>query len=60
MLNPFLNNPLTHILGFSIALLALIISALLIVKLSKKYEQIEIFWIPFCLVIAFVLGNKFI
>ena len=50
----------THIIGLSITVFAMIVSALLICKLKRKYEQMEIFWIPWCLVVALVIGNKFI
>jgi hypothetical protein len=43
-----------------ISLLAVLRAALLIRKFTHKYENTELFWIPWWLVIAFVLGAKFL
>ncbi len=56
----WLQNDLTHIIGFSIAIFAMIMAAIMIKKFTKKYENMEIFWVPFFMIIGFVFGGKFL
>lgn len=60
MPNELLQYDITHIAGLIIAIFGLIISGILIRKFTKKYENTEILWIPWWLVISLVVGNKFI
>ncbi len=60
MINGLLQYSITHILGFSLFLFSMIYTGILIRKFTKKYDQMEIFWIPWWLVIGFIMGSKFI
>jgi len=51
---------LVHIIGISFSILFWILSALLIIRFSSYFEEVQLFWIPWLLVAALVLGNKFI
>ena len=49
-----------NVIAISIVLFCLIWSGRLIHKYKKKYEQVELFWIAWILVIAVIVGDKFI
>jgi hypothetical protein len=60
MPNELLKYDLTHIVGFSIFLIAMVIAAWLIVRFTKKYEKVVVSWIPYFFIIALVFGRKFL
>lgn len=49
-----------HILAISLVIFGLIWSARLIYKYTKKYENAELFWVVWILVMVLIVGNKFI
>jgi hypothetical protein len=49
-----------NIIAISTVIFCLIWSGRLIYKYKKKYEQVELFWVAWILVIAVIVGNKFI
>jgi len=49
-----------NILAASFVIFGLMWSGRLIYKFTKKYEQVELFWIVWLLVIVLIVGNKFI
>ena len=60
MPNKFLQYDITHLIGLFISIGLFLAAGILIHKFTKDYAQVEIFWIPFLLLIGFILGNKFI
>lgn len=55
-----LKYDIVHIIGVSIFVFALIFSGILIKKYTGKYHNTEILWVPWWLVIMFIMGSKFI
>jgi hypothetical protein len=60
MCNDWLGYDIVHIIGVGIFIFSLIFSGVLIKIYTRKYENVEIFWIPWLFVIGLVMGNKFI
>ena len=60
MLNEWLQYDATHIIGFSIFLVAMVIAAWLIVRFTKTYKKVVVSWIPYFFIIALVFGRKFL
>lgn len=56
----YLSYSIVHIIGISIAIFALLYSGVLIRRYCRKWENVELFWIAWLLVVTLVLGNKFI
>ena len=55
-----MNFDLVHVLGAAVTVFGLIWSGLLILKFTKRYEQLEIFWVPWWMVITLIVGVKFL
>ena len=60
MPNELLQYDITHLAGILIAIISLVLAGLMIRKYSRKYENVEIMWAIWWLVISLVVGNKFI
>ena len=60
MPNWFLQYDITHILGVIVSAAGLIASGALIRRYCRKYQNMEIFWVPWWLVISLIMGVKFL
>lgn len=49
-----------HIIGASVYIFAMMYAFILIQKFLKKYENMEIFQVAWWLVLALIIGNKFV
>ena len=60
MPSELLQFSIVHIIGVSVAVFGLIASGLLIKRYCRKYQNMEIFWVPWWLVITLIMGVKFV